>query len=218
MLIKPSRKSLTEILKSQVSLSNVMELMTLDLAHPMRSEKERLRESSLEFENLVEDLEEQGRHTGALLIDKGIIREDQWEDLVKEMAETQTPLSTLLIKHRYIQPGQLEELAEQLKSQMEEEKQAGSSIQSILLEEGVLGENEIERATEKAREEGIRFSQSILELDLVSLPKIAEIFKKRFGIDTVMDLGTAQIEFQVVNLVPDNLMKTHELLPFKRKG
>ncbi|MCA9449523.1 MAG: hypothetical protein KC931_20555, partial [Candidatus Omnitrophica bacterium] len=71
MLIKPSRKSLTEILKSQVSLSNVMELMTLDLAHPMRSEKERLRESSLEFENLVEDLEEQGRHTGALLIDKG---------------------------------------------------------------------------------------------------------------------------------------------------
>ncbi|MCA9449386.1 MAG: Flp pilus assembly complex ATPase component TadA, partial [Candidatus Omnitrophica bacterium] len=135
-----------------------------------------------------------------------------------EMAETQTPLSTLLIKHRYIQPGQLEELAEQLKSQMEEEKQAGSSIQSILLEEGVLGENEIERATEKAREEGIRFSQSILELDLVSLPKIAEIFKKRFGIDTVMDLGTAQIEFQVVNLVPDNLMKTHELLPFKRKG
>ncbi len=218
MLIKPSRKSLNEILKSEVSLSNVMELMTLDLVHPMTSEKDRLRESSLEFENLLENLEEQGRHTGSFLIDKGIITEAQWEELVHEMAESQTPLSTLLVKHRYLQPDQLAELGEQLKVQVDEEKETGSSIQGILLEEGILGEKEIELATEKARQEGIRFSQAVIELDLVSLSKMGEIFKKRFKIDAVQDLSTAQIEFQVVNLVPDNLMKTHELLPFKRKG
>lgn len=218
MLIKPSRKSLTEILKSEVSLSSLMEMMTLDLTHPMTSEKDRLRESSLEFENLVEQLEEQGRQTGSLLIDRGIITETQWEELVKEMAETQSPLSTLLVKHRYIQPDQLAELSEQLKTQIEEEKESGSSVQSILVEEGILGEPEVLKATELAREQGIRFSQAVLALDLVSLPKIAEVFKKRFGIETVLDLATLQIEFQVVNLVPDNLMKTHELLPFKRKG
>lgn len=218
MLIKPSRKSLTEILKSEVSLSSLMEMMTLDLAHPMTSEKDRLRESSLEFENLVEQLEEQGRQTGSLLIDRGIVTETQWEELVKEMAETQSPLSTLLVKHRYIQPDQLAELSEQLKTQIEEEKESGSTVQSILVEEGILGEPEVLKATELAREQGIRFSQAVLALDLVSLPKIAEVFKKRFGIETVMDLAALQIEFQVVNLVPDNLMKTHELLPFKRKG
>jgi len=69
-----------------------------------------------------------------------------------------------------------------------------------------------------ATEEGIRFAQAVVSLGLVPFGQMSEVFKKHFDIETVEGLANMEIEFQVVNLVPDNLMKTHELLPFKRKG
>ena len=218
MRIKPSKKSLSEILKGDVSLSTFKELMTLDLTQPFTSEEDRLKESSLQFENLVEQLEEQGRHTGDLLIEKGLITEKEWEDLLNEMAETQTPLSTLLTKRRIVEPNAMGELAEELRAETMDRKVGGASLQEVLLKENLTDEEGLERATEEAKHEGIRLAQAIVSMGLVPFDKMAETFKKHYDIDSVENLADMEIEFQVVNLVPDNLMKTHELIPFRRKG
>jgi type IV pilus assembly protein PilB len=217
MLISPSKKSLKEILSSNVSLGTIKELMTLDLVRPFASEEARLRESSQQIENLVERLEEQGRHMGDVLIERGLITRERWEELLTEMAETQTPLPTLLVKNRIIEPNALGEFADDLKREIEERTERGASIRKILLQEKLITEEQLAKAVEAAREEGTRVSQAVLSLGLVPFDKMAEIMKKHFEIDSIT-LGNMQIEFQVVNLVPDNLMKTHELLPFKRKG
>jgi type IV pilus assembly protein PilB len=218
MLITPSKKSLKEIMKSDVSLGNLKELMTLDLSHAFTSEEERLKESSMQFQNLVEQLEVQGRQTGDLLIEKGLITQEQWESLLTEMAETQTPLSTLLIKHRIAEPNTIGELAEELRTDMENSQTGGASLKEILIKENLIDEEGIERALEEAKKSNIRFSQAVVSLGLVPFQKMAEIYKTQYGIETVEGLRDMQIEFQVVNLVPDNLMKTNELLPFRRKG
>jgi type IV pilus assembly protein PilB len=217
MLIPPSKKSLKEMLTSQVSLGLVKELMTLDVVHPFTGEEERLKESSMQFENLVEKLEEQGRHMGIILIERGLVTREKWEELLMEMAETQTPLSTLLVNHRIAEPNALGELAADIRREMEERTTHGASVRQILLEQKVLTEEQVAKAAEAAKNEGTRFSQAAISLGLISFEKLGEIYKKHFNIEPVT-LGVSQIEFQVVNLVPDNLMKTHELLPFRRKG
>jgi type IV pilus assembly protein PilB len=219
MLIRPSKKSLKEILGSDISLSNFKELMTLDLGSPMTSEEDRLKESSMQFENLVEQLEVQGRKTGDVLIERGLLDEGQWEEILNEMAETQTPLSTLLIKHRIIEPNALGELAEELRQDhVTGQATAGKSLKEILVEERLLDQEGVATALEASKEEGIRFSQAVVSKGLVPFQKISEIYKKHFDIDTVEGLADLQIEFQVVNLVPDNIMKNYELLPFQKKG
>lgn len=218
MLIRPSKKSLKEILGSDISLSNFKELMTLDLGRPMASEEDRLKESSMQFENLVEQLEEQGRKTGDVLIERGLLDESQWEEILSEMAETQTPLSSLLIKHRVIEPNALGELAEELRQDVTGKATEGKSLKEILVEEGLLDEEGVAKALAAAKEGGIRFSQAVVSEGLVPFERISEIYKKRFDIDTVGGLGDMEIEFQVVNMVPDNIMKNYELLPFHKKG
>ena len=218
MLIKPSKKKLSEILKGDVSLGTLKELMTLDLTRAFTSEEERLKESSLQFENLVEQLEEHGRLMGDLLVEKGLITGDQWDEVLTEMAETQTPLSTLLVKHRIVEPDRMGGLAEELRIEVTERKGGGASLEEVLLKEKVIDQEGLEKAVEGAKEEGIRLAQALVSMGLVPFSKMAEVFKTQFDIDSVENLGDLQIEFQVVNLVPDNLMKTNELLPFRKKG
>jgi len=200
-----------------MSAGTLKELMTLDLGHAFLSEEDRLRESSLQFENLLEKFEEQGRHMGDILIERGIVSQNEWEQLLNEMAESQTPLSTLLVNHRLVQPDQLGELAHQLKVEIKERTTRGASIREILKDEGVLDQEGIDKALETARDEGIRISQAVVSLDLVPFQRMEEVFKKHFDIDSV-DLSGMEIEFNVINLVPDNLMKTNELVPYRKKG
>ncbi|MCG3196617.1 MAG: type II/IV secretion system protein [Candidatus Omnitrophica bacterium] len=218
MLIAPSRKSLKEILSSEAfSLSTLKDLMTVDVTRPFTGEKERLKESSMQFENLVEKLEEQGRHMEEILIEKGVVTREQWQELLGEMAETQTPLSSLLIKHRIVQPDALDDLAEELRRETEERMARGASVREFLIQEKVLTEDQAAQADELAKKEGTRFSQAVVSGGFASFDKVAEVFKKHFDIEPIV-LTDLPIEVQVVNLVPDNLIKTHELLPFRRRG
>lgn len=217
MLISPSKKSLSEILTSSVSLGALKDLMTMDVVHPFTSEKERLRESSMQIENLVEKLEEQGRHMGDVLVERGLLTQERWEEILNEMAETQTPLSNLLVKHRVVEPNNMAEFAADLQREIDERTARGTSVRKILVDEKVLTEEQVAKGVEKAKEDGVRFSQAVLELGLIPFARLGEVFQKHYGIEPV-ELKDMQIDFPVVNLVPDNLMKTHELLPFRRKG
>jgi type IV pilus assembly protein PilB len=214
MLFTPSKKSLKEIFSSGLSLSTLGELMTLDLAHPFTSEQNKAKAESTQ---IVEHLFEQGRFMEDLLVEKGLVTHERWEELLHEMAETQTPLLSLLVHHRIVPPETLSEFTEELKREIEERTERGPSIRKILLDEKILEQSQIEKVTEYAKAEKIRFSQAVLLTDTISFDKMTEIFKRHFGIDSVI-LKDLPIEFQVVHLVPDNLMKSHELLPFKRKG
>ncbi len=213
MLFSPSKKSLQEILSSGPSLSTLMELMTLDLTRPFTSEKERNKEGTEYQEQLLE----QGQYLEHLLIEKGLVTHERWEELLNEMAETSTPIATLLVNHRIIAPESLNELAEELKREIEERTERGPSVRKIVMKENLLTPEQYAEAEAYAKAEGTRFSQAMLALGFLSFEKICELYKRHFNIDGIQ-LKDIPIEFQIVHQVPDNLMRTHDLLPFKRKG
>ncbi len=213
MLFSPSKKSLHEILSSGPSLSTLMELMTLDLTRPFTSEKEKAKDGTEYLEQILE----QGQYLEHLLIDKGLVTHERWEELLNEMAETRTPIATLLVNHRIIPPESLNELAEELKREIEERTERGPSVRRIVMKEKLLTPEQYAEAEAYAKAEGTRFTQAMLALGFLSFEKVCEIYKHHFGIDGIL-LKDLPIEFQTVHQVPDNLMRTHDLLPFKRKG
>lgn len=212
MLFSPSKKSLKEIFSSGLSISTMRELMTLDLTRPFTSERDR------EIENLsLEFLLEQGKYTEDLLVEKGLVSHEEWEHLLAEMAETQTPLATLLVNHRIVPPEALTELAEELRREIEGRTDIGPSVRKFLVKDKILTPEQVEEANRIAHQKGLRVSQIVLEMELVTFDVMADLFKRHLNIESV-DLAGISIEIQVVHLVPDNLMQTHFLLPFRRKG
>lgn len=213
MLFSPSKKSLTEIFSSGPSLSTLMELMTLDLTHPFTGGKEKDKNGTESQEYLLA----QGQYLEHLLIEKGLVTHERWEELLSEMAETRTPIAMLLVNHRIVAPESLNELAEELKREIEERTERGPSVRKIVVKENLLTPEQYAEAVAYAKAEGTRFTQAMLALGFLSFERVCELYKQHFGIEG-LQLANTTIEFQIVHLVPDNLMRTHELLPFKRKG
>ncbi|MBK7495937.1 MAG: hypothetical protein IPI28_11295 [Candidatus Omnitrophica bacterium] len=180
MLFSPSKKSLKEIFSSGLSISTMRELMTLDLTRPFTSERDR------EIENLsLEFLLEQGKYTEDLLVEKGLVSHEEWEHLLAEMAETQTPLATLLVNHRIVPPEALTELAEELRREIEGRTDIGPSVRKFLVKDNILTPEQVEEANRIAHQKGLRVSQIVLEMELVTFDVMADLFKRHLNIESV---------------------------------
>src|SRR5207302_1712653 len=89
---------------------------------------------------------------------------------------------------------------------------AGLRRGDILLEQGLVAEQELAHAVEIQTRDGGRLGQILLEQGIVTPVGLLSSLASQFGVDLV-DLDTTQLDLEAVALLPPGLTRRHRALP-----
>lgn len=218
------KKSLGEILRSDVSLRTVKDILTYEIPLPYsRKTVGKLRDvlsgggaSDKELQSLISQLAEEGRRVLEILLDKGVITANDVERVEEESGRTGLSLPQTLVNLNIVSPDQIAGLAQEIQRDLEA-RAGGETLEDLLSKAGLVKPKSLQAAKELARKERMSLEAALLASEAVSLDKLRVLLKKHFGID-VVDLGKTNLDRAVVNLIPDSMMKDGRLIAFRRKG
>ncbi len=88
----------------------------------------------------------------------------------------------------------------------------------MLIEEGVLKEEDLERALEYQKKNGKRLGSALLELGLVSEKDILKVLSKQFNVPVATKKQLENIPEDVIKLIPPDVVARYEVVPVARKG
>ena len=86
-------------------------------------------------------------------------------------------------------------------------------IGDLLMSQGLITEQQLETALEEQKIRKTKLGETLLALGYVSQENFADVLSKQLGIDSV-DLHTEGLQDAAIKLVPEDIMKKYELVPF----
>lgn len=86
-------------------------------------------------------------------------------------------------------------------------------IGDLLMSQGLITEQQLETALEEQKIRKTKLGETLLALGYVSQEDFADVLSKQLGIDSV-DLHTEGLQDAAIKLVPEDIMKKYELVPF----
>jgi len=92
-----------------------------------------------------------------------------------------------------------------------------SGVARRLVRDGLIAEAEAEKAYEQATKKRVPFVSYLVEQHLVSARDIATASSHEFGVP-VVDIGTLELDPEVIKLVDEKLVRTHHALPLFKRG
>jgi type II secretory ATPase GspE/PulE/Tfp pilus assembly ATPase PilB-like protein len=98
-----------------------------------------------------------------------------------------------------------------------ERTRARKDIGQVLVEGAFLKPQDLLRAQEKARDQGRKLLDVLLQDNLISAETLATVLSFQFNVP-VIDLRQYEIEAQAVALVPEEVAREHRVLPLKVEG
>ena len=90
-------------------------------------------------------------------------------------------------------------------------------IGDILLDAGMISQEQLDDALVKSKEEKKRIGEYLVEKDIITENQIIDVLKLQLGIDFV-DLTKTNIPISLASLVPKNLAKQYNVVPVKEQG
>lgn len=87
----------------------------------------------------------------------------------------------------------------------------------LLVEWGAVTEKDIERAVQHAKSKGLRIGEALIDLQLASETAVYKALAAQHGLP-YFDLDKKSIPPNAVNLIPDDLMRKHLILPLGMEG
>jgi len=221
---REKKKSLMEILRSDVSLATVKDLFTYEIPLPYSGamvEKARAaiqdeKLSEEELHQLVAEFERQSDLISRVLTDRGVIKEEDLSRIAEEKEKSGLPFLQVLVSLKIVSPDQMSDLAQDLRRAIEAEE-AGTRLEDCLIRKNLVKEEALRKAKELARTERISLEQALLRADAVSFEQLGKVMADEFGIKPI-SVEKEKIDRSVVNLVPDNIMKDFQLVPVRREG
>lgn len=86
----------------------------------------------------------------------------------------------------------------------------------MLIEEGVINKEHLERALQEQKRLGKRLGEVMISLGYVTEEKMAQVLGKQLDIPFV-DLRNIKVEPEIVKMVPESLARKHRILPVTMK-
>ena len=86
-------------------------------------------------------------------------------------------------------------------------------IGDLLLSQGLITEQQLETALEEQKVRKTKLGETLFALGYISHQDFADVLSKQLGIDSV-DLHTEGLQDAAIGLVPEDIMKKYELVPF----
>lgn len=84
----------------------------------------------------------------------------------------------------------------------------------LLVEAGVVNEQQIQQALDRQRKTGGRLGQTLVELGHVSEDQVADVLARHYNVPRI-DLDKVRVERQVLELIPDELMERYQVFPLE---
>ena len=100
---------------------------------------------------------------------------------------------------------------------MMERAKTRKDIGQVLVEGAFLKPQELAKAQEKARGQGRKLVEVLLQDNIISAETLATVLSFQFNVP-VVDLRQYEIEAQAVALVPEEVAREHRVLPLKVEG
>lgn len=86
-------------------------------------------------------------------------------------------------------------------------------IGDLLISQGMITEQQLETALEEQKIRKTKLGETLMALGYVSQQDFADVLSEQLGIDSV-DLHSAGLQDAAIKLVPEDIMKKYELVPF----
>ena len=86
-------------------------------------------------------------------------------------------------------------------------------IGDLLIAEGLITQQQLETALEEQKIRKTKLGETLLALGYVSQSDFANVLSRQLGIDSV-DLHRVGLQDAAIRLVPEDIMKKYELVPF----
>jgi hypothetical protein len=172
--------------------------------------------SEEEIRQLVAELERQSDLISRLLIDQGVIKEEDLPRISEEKEKSGLPFLQVLVSLKIVSPDQMSDVAQGLRRAIEAEE-AGTRLEDCLVKKNLVNAGALQKAKESARLEKISLEQALLRTDAVSFETLGKVMEDEFGVKPIT-VEKEKIDRSVVNLVPDNIMKDFQLIPVRRDG
>jgi type IV pilus assembly protein PilB len=90
-------------------------------------------------------------------------------------------------------------------------------IGDILLREGLITREQLDRALREQREHGTRLGYALVKLGFIKETDVARMLGRQYRIPAV-DLARFQVDPAVVKLIPNDFALKHQVLPLRREG
>jgi len=149
---------------------------------------------------------------GDLLVQKGLISEDQLAHAVGEQKKSGIHLSKILTRLGFISEEQMTlVLGEQL--QASEHKRIGE----LLVEKGYITIEQRDRALEEQKNTGLRLGKMLMQLGFMTEERLIEILSAQLEIPS-MALGDLFIPPEVLQLLPEEFCRSYKIIPLSIKG
>lgn len=218
------KKSLKDVLYSDVSLSSLKDLLTTEISIPFGSQVQAEYEDAFtaaghneqEMAELVQKLESQGRSVEDFLVEKGFLSKS---DLLHARAEAQsTGLSFLqtLVNLKICTPAALGDILTSLQREIIDRLE-GVDLEGVLLGKKLATQDKLEKAKELAQEKKITFEQALLESKVLSFEKLSDVYQEKYSIATAK-LNLKTFDESLINLLPEDLMRSKHFVPFGKEG
>jgi type IV pilus assembly protein PilB len=94
---------------------------------------------------------------------------------------------------------------------------AADRIGDLLLREGLISDEQLQKALTQAREKKQRIGYSLIELGYVAEEDLTRMLARQYRLPAV-DLNRVQVDQKILKLVPADIALKHLLLPLRRVG
>ena len=95
---------------------------------------------------------------------------------------------------------------------MAQAKRKAKSVTHLLIEDGLVTQEQLLEALQKKKETGKSLARTLIEMDVVSESKLTEVLAQHLGLDFV-DIGSYRIDMTAVALVKEKMALRHLALP-----
>ncbi len=90
-------------------------------------------------------------------------------------------------------------------------------IGDLLLREGLITQDQLDRALREVREHGTRLGYNLIKLGFIKETDLTRMLGRQYRIPAV-DLARFQVDPRVAKLIPAELALKHQVMPLKREG
>ncbi|MDR2580287.1 MAG: Flp pilus assembly complex ATPase component TadA [Fibromonadaceae bacterium] len=148
---------------------------------------------------------------GQLLIEKGLINEDQLARAISEQKRSGLHLGKILVRLGFVSEEQMTAiLSEQL--QTSQHKRIGE----LLVEKNYITVEQRERALEEQKKTGLRLGKMLMQLGFMTEERLIEILSAQLEIQNV-SLDEVTVSQEVAMLLPEEFCRAYKVLPIEIK-
>jgi len=149
---------------------------------------------------------------GQLLLQKGLVDEEQLANAVNEQKRTGLHLSKVLTRLGFVSEEQMTViLSEQLQSSRQ--KRLGE----LLVEKNYITVEQCDKALEEQKKTGLRLGKMLVQLGFMTEERLIEILSAQLEIPTI-NLGEMFIPPEIAQILPEEFCRSYKIIPLSIQG